>query len=170
MERNHEDFRLESPAAHLMTLSEMARSFNVSRQGFHAWGIQPVRKAGSRSLYNFANVLQNRLAAAQEADTPADSEVDRLQARIDLLREQIERQKIFNEDAAAEYVPTGAAEDALGALMTGVADVLNRIPDDLCNEFPKVRPARALLDQETRRCIRALHEAKLESREREPEE
>lgn len=170
METKNEDFRLEAPAPHLMTLSEMARSFGVSRQSFHAWGIQPVRKAGSRSLYNFASVLQNRLAAAQETETPDESEIDKLQARIDLLREQIERQKIFNEDAAAEYVPTGEAESALRALMTGVADVLSKIPADLCNEFPKVRPARALIEQETRRCTRALHEARLESLKREPEE
>ena len=165
-----ESFTLTAPSCYLMDTDTCARSFHVSRQAFHKWSIQPVRIEGTRRLFDFAAVLRNRLEAAQEADTPADSEIDKLQARIDLAREQIERERIRNADAAAEYVPAGAAESALRALMAGVSEILTTIPNELNKEFPKIRPARELIERETRRCIQALYAAELETLEYEPEE
>jgi len=165
-----ESFQLSAPPSHLMDLETAARSFGVTRQAFHRWNVAPVRAEGTRRLFDFAAVLDNRLHAAQDADTPADSEIDRLQARIDLLREQIEHQRIRNESQAAEYVPAGAAESALQAIMAGMSEVVGMIPDDLASEFPKVQPARELIDREIRRCIEALHAAKLETLQSEPEE
>jgi len=163
-------FQLSAPSSHLMDLETAARSFGVTRQAFHRWNVTPVRAEGTRRLFDLAGVLDNRLQAAREADTPADSEVDRLQARIDLLKEQIERERIRNEDTAAEYVPAGAAESALRALMAGITEIVSAIPDDLDAQFPKVRPARELIDREARRCIDALCAAELERLETEPED
>ena len=165
-----ESFQLSAPPSHLMDLETAARSFGVTRQAFHRWNITPVRAEGTRRLFDFAGVLDNRLQAAQDADTPADSEIDRLQARIDLLREQIEHQRIRNEAQAAEYVPAAAAESALRAVMAGIGEIVSKIPDDLAGEFPKVQPAKELIERETRRCIKTLHAAELETLQTEPED
>jgi len=165
-----ESFQLSAPPSHLMDLETAARSFGVTRQAFHRWNVAPVRAEGTRRLFNFAAVIDNRLQAAQEANTPADAEIDRLEARIALLREQIEHQRIRNQDTASEFVPAGAAESAMRAILSGIAEIVSRIPDDLDTEFPKVRAARELIDRQTQRSIEALRAAELETLQSEPEE
>ena len=162
--------QLSAPPGHLMDLQTVAQSFGVSRQALHRWDVTPVRVEGTRTLFDFAAVLDNRLQAARNSDTPADSEIDRLEARIALLREQIEHQRIRNQDTRAEYVPHLAAESAMRAIMAGIAEIVSRIPDDLDTEFPKVRAARELIDRQTQRSIEALRAAELETLQSEPEE
>ena len=169
MDEDSTPFELTAPACHLMDLETAARSFGVTRQAFHRWNVTPVRIEGTRRLFDFASVIENRLQAAQDAATPADAEIDRLQARIDLLREQIEAQRLRNAEAEAEYIPAGGAAAALGALMTGVAGVLRHIPGDLLTEFPNLEPAGDNIGREIGRAIERIRAAAIETGDPESE-
>ena len=169
MNQQSSEFALTAPPSHLFDLETMAESMGLTRQGFHAWHVQPVRIEGRRRLFDFASVLENRLQAAQDDDTPADAEIERLQARCDLLREQIEAQRLRNAEDEREYIPAGGAAAALAALMAGLADVIRKLPGDVRDELPKIEPAEDLIRGQIERAADALRSACIEPPESEPE-
>ena len=147
----------------LRDLTTMAASCGVSRQAFHRWQIEPEAAEGKRRLFSLAAVLDNRLNAAQQASTPADAELDRLDARAALLQEQIEAARIRNVEDAARYVPADAAADALAAILAGVAGVVERITDDVLAEFPDLEPKRDLIETEIGKATAALQSVRIET-------
>jgi len=155
--------------AGLRDLTTMASSCGVSRQTFHRWGIEPDSIEGKRRLFSLSAVLGNRLKAARQASTPAEAELDRLDARASLLSQQIEAARIRNAEAAGEYVPADAAADAMAAILTGVASVVEEITSDVLCEFPDLETERKLFDSEIRKASEALLSARIEAEQPEEE-
>ena len=162
MRHEQEDFRLEAPRAGLMTLAVAAQSFNITRQCFHRWDVRPVRVQGTRRLYDLASVIQNRLEHAAEADqTPEDLDQGRLQARIDLLIEQIEGQRIQNDRARTQYARRDHAEAALSASMDAAASIIEKIAPAIFEAIPKAEPARQVVEASVDDAASALRGAVL---------
>lgn len=156
-------FELTAPPAGLLTLDQAARSFGVTRQAFHRWNVQPVRVQGTRRLYDLAAVLQNRIEHAAEADrTPEDAEIDRYQARIDLLTEQLEHQRLKNQAQRQRYAHNAVGEWVLSHLMDQAARILEGIPAAVLEASPKATDAETLLTDEAGKAGEILRRAEIE--------
>lgn len=164
MRHEEDDFQLEAPPIGLMDLGTASRSFDVSRQAFHAWSVRPVRVQGTRRLYDLASILENRLQHAGEADRcPDDADRDRLQARVDLLTEQNEAQRIRNEQLRRQYARYDHAEVALRTCMDRAAEIIQTIPAAIFDAAPAAEPARQIVEASVDDAARALRSAILKS-------
>ena len=161
-----ESFNLTAPPSHLMDLDTAARSFGVTRQAFHRWNVRPVRIEGTRRLFDFASVIENRLQAAGDADrTPDDAERDRLQARVDLLTEQLEAQRIRNRKARTQYARHEHAAAALQATVAAAAKVIETIPPAILKANAKTHQAGPVIAAGVDEAVAALRGAVIESGE-----
>ena len=158
------DFELQADPVGLMDLATAAKSFGVTRQAFHRWNVRPVRVQGTRRLYDFAAVLENRLQHADDADrSPDDTERDRLQARFDLLTEQLEAQRIRNQKARTQYATHEHAEAALRASVDAAGAIIQTIPTGILESIPKASPARQVIVAAADEAVAALHAAAMET-------
>lgn len=161
-----ETFTLTAPPSHLMDLETTACSFHVSRQSFHRWNVQPVRVEGTKRFYDFASVIENRLKAAADGDrTPDDAELDRLQARSDLLVEQLEAQRIKNRRARTQYAKHEDVAAALQATVEAAAQVLETIPSKILDANAKTHQASPVIAAGVEEAVAALRAAVIESGE-----
>ena len=158
-----EEFQLEAEQIGLMTLATAAKSFDVTRQAFHRWGVKPVRAQGTTKLYDLASVLSNRLQHAEADRTPDDAERDRLQSRADLLIEQIEGQRIRNRQARTQYARHEHAEAALRASVDAAGEIIGTIPAAILESIPKASPARKVIVASVDEAVAALQAAGLET-------
>ena len=124
------------------SLQVMAESAGVSRQSFHRWQVQPEALDGKQKRFTLAAVLENRLQAAQRSSTPAEAELERLDARADLLSEQIEAQRIRNAEAEAEALPAPAVAAVVAAVLDQTAQIIEHLPNDMLDENPRLAQAR----------------------------
>jgi len=162
-------FELQPPnTSGLLSLELAAKSCGVSRQAFHAWSVEPARVDGSRKLFDLASIIRNRLEAERAARTPADQESERLAARLALLRERIERERIATAEALARYCDRPEAETALAAVLDAAASILEGLPARLAHDFPEIEPARALVDREIVKAAAALRSATLDDSPKRP--
>lgn len=161
---NHEQeqFQLEPAPVGLMTLATAAKSFGVTRQAFHRWNVQPVRVDGTRRLFDMASVLRNRLDHAEQADrTVEDAELDRYQARIDLLTEQIEHQRLRNQAQRQRYAHHDVGEWAVRCSLDTAARIIEDIPSRVLSVTDKIAGAEPLLREETRKAAGMLRAAEI---------
>jgi len=145
----------------LMTLEEAAQACGVSRQGFHSWQVRPVRVEGKNKFFDLASIVRNRVQAQQSARTPDDAECDRLSARLRLLRERIERERIQADQARERYCTRLEAEAVLAAFRDCAERILRQLPDRIHSEFPETAKANDLINTEVTKAANGLQSIEL---------
>lgn len=160
---SQEQFQLEPTPVGLMTLATAAKSFGVSRQAFHRWCVKPVRVQGTRRYYDLAAVIENRLEHAESADrTPEHAEIERYQARLDLLTEQLENQRLKNQAQRQRYAPGIVGEWVVANAMQTAARIIQRIPAAVLEVSDKIVSAESLLIEEAKKAGDVLRSAEIE--------
>ena len=151
------EFSLQSAnATRLLTLQEAADSCGVTRQAFHGWGVRPERVEGNVKLFSLSAILDNRTKAIRQARSPAESDRERLEARLALLRAQIERERVLCDQASARYAPRSAAQEAVRNALAGAIDVLTDLPGALLEHMPKLEQIRPAIEKDVQRAIEPL--------------
>lgn len=154
-------------AGHVLTLQEAAESCGVSRQAFHGWGVKPERVQGTVKLFTMAAILDNRLRAARQAQSPAETDRDRLEARRSLLLANVERERVLLAQAHERYAPVEFAQRAVSDALALAVEVLERLPTALLESHPKIAGAQALIQRDVQRAIEPLR-SRIDDAEFEP--
>lgn len=121
--------------------SQMAASLGISVQAFDKWGVKPVAKIGRESFYTMRDVLDNRLAHAEQ-----NNNLDAIEAvpgtidyeRLRLTREQADQLELKNELARAKVVPIELFGLVLSKLAAEIAGILDTLPLQIRRKHPEL--------------------------------
>ena len=127
--------------AHWLNKSQMSLSLGISVQAFDKWGVKPIQKIGRESFYTVRDVLDNRLAHAEQKTnpdpidaTPGTIEYERLR----LTREQADQLELKNELSRAKVVPIDLFTAVLSHIAGEAAGILDTTPLQIKRKHPEL--------------------------------
>lgn len=130
--------------------SEMANSLGISTQAFDKWGVKPVLKLGREAFFTAADVVENRIANAEEKSqrkqqVPAATEIDLIADPVERLKAQKLEQEIItatlkNSVLEGRSLPAEAVTEVLSRILGAAINVFETMPLDISRRFPDLDP------------------------------
>jgi len=133
--------------AHWLNQAATVKSCRVSPSGFAKWNVQPVARIGRHVYYEFADILENRLAAQArrlEAQAPAtpppasDLATAEREEKLRLTRAQADWQELKNDQTRRELAPVMLIEHVVADAGRQIAAILDALPLQLKKRNPKL--------------------------------